>query len=433
MTPTAPQSVLSTLWDRITAFRLFCHEDYARRYLGWAAYMPFAFAHYLLIGERRGHLPNPFFDPVFFERQSGTRSLLRYLFLSRYWDHETSSCFDPAFYRCRSGLPSDRNPLSDFWTRGFDKRYRPSSSFDVGFFRDVVCRGQWSDRKYTYVLFTDPDYRPATNLAEHIRRRECFVAGLSYRVLTSATETDRRYLVFVQANATFDASWIDGPRDFDILLNYYEEPIGRMPGVEMAIVQSGTKSTAIRRVLERDPDYLLRYEAVFFIDDDIDIDGAAISRLFAATTTEGFDLAQPSLTADSACFFDCLKQPVAGPENRRLSAVEIMMPVVSRRALQRLGWVFAEGVSGWGVDLLLGAKVREMFGDTVGLVGGVVAAHRQAVDTIGGRFYTFLRGNGIDANAEAGYIIQTFGLGPEQSSIAYLPAAARCPGRPTAC
>ena len=81
------------------------------------------------------------------------------------------------------------------------------------------------------------------------------------------------------------------------------------------------------------------------------------------------------LSPNSGCHFDILKQPNAGLALTPLTAVEIMMPVISNRALRECGWVFQEGGQRSGADLLLSAKVRERFGNTIALVGEAVARH----------------------------------------------------------
>ena len=130
------------------------------------------------------------------------------------------------------------------------------------------------------------------------------------------------------------------------------------PKADIAVVQAGTKTTAIRRLMELRPDLLLRYQAVLFLDDDVEIGAEGIEALFRAMAAEKLDLAQPALTADSATAYPFLKRPSAGAGVMRVSSVEIMAPALTRRALECANWVFAESVSGWGSDLLLGPAVR---------------------------------------------------------------------------
>ena len=150
---------------------------------------------------------------------------------------------------------------------------------------------------------------------------------------------------------------------------------GRTPGQP-----TGTKSTAIAKLLEARPDLLLRYDAVLFLDDDIVLSSPALSRFFAEMDRSGLDLAQPSLTADSTCVWPVLKQPAVGPGVRLINAVEIMMPAATRFALSEPGGRSARAISGYGVDLLLGHEVVDRLGGKAGVIGTVVAVHEKPID-----------------------------------------------------
>jgi hypothetical protein len=127
-------------------------------------------------------------------------------------------------------------------------------------------------------------------------------------------------------------------------------------------------------------------------------------------TAEKLDLAQPALTADSATAYPFLKRPSAGAGVMRVSSVEIMAPALTRRALECGKWVFAESVSGWGSDLLLGPAVRTAFGPkSVGVIGSVAVRHAAPVD-LSGDFYAFLRRYGIDPGHEANRVAVDFGV-----------------------
>jgi hypothetical protein len=128
-------------------------------------------------------------------------------------------------------------------------------------------------------------------------------------------------------------------------------------------------------------------------------------------TAEKLDLAHPALTADSATAYPFLKRPSAGADVMRVSSIEIMAPALTRRALECANWVFAESVSGWGADLLLGPAVRSACGPmSVGVIGSVAVRHVAPVDFAAGAFYAFLRRYGIDPGHEANRIAVDFGV-----------------------
>jgi hypothetical protein len=88
-----------------------------------------------------------------------------------------------------------------------------------------------------------------------------------------------------------------------------------------------------------------------------------------------------------------------------------MAPALTRRALECASWAFAESVSGWGSDLLLGPAVRSAFGPmSVGAIGSVAVRHAAPVDLSAGAFYAFLSRYGVDPGHEANRIAVDFGV-----------------------
>ncbi len=107
---------------------LFMHRAYNRhyfknRYLKSELFAFLSLPHYLLHGERRGCRPNPFFDPVFFERRAKTRGFANYLRDPVLWTHSTSDFFDAGWYAKAQTTPPlvEVNPLHHFWHVGFDQ------------------------------------------------------------------------------------------------------------------------------------------------------------------------------------------------------------------------------------------------------------------------------------------------------------------------
>ena len=112
-------------------------------------------------------------------------------------------------------------------------------------------------------------------------RQDRFYADGRLRIEREAGHPDRNVLVFVQCGQGFDAAYLEEPRSYDVLLNYYHESDVH-PKADIAVVQAGTKTTAIRRLMELRPDLLLRYQAVLFLDDDVEIGASKGSTLFSA-------------------------------------------------------------------------------------------------------------------------------------------------------
>ncbi len=399
--------------------RAFWPRAYARRRFGSESAAALAPVHYALVGERLGFRPNGFFDPRFYRERaglSGAASGLLDHYLARPDGARPSAEFDAGWYAAQNPdwRASHPHPFLHFLEVGLPHGRRPRADIDMAFVRDVI-RGQGHGLEEAAMRVFDPKPRDGTMKPplsrEDLRaRQDRFYADGALRIVREAEASGRNYLVFVQCGRGFDAPWLSKPRAFDVLLNYYQEAEPN-PRADAVAFQTGTKTTAIRRLLSERPECLLRYEAALFLDDDIELGAADIDALFAAMAREKLDLAQPALTADSECAWPFLKRPDAPREVFRVSTVEIMAPLMTRRALEAAGFAFSETVSGWGTDLLLGPAVRSAFGsDSVGVIGSVAVRHARKVDLTGGAFYAYLRRYGIDPAHEANRVVADFGV-----------------------
>ena len=250
---------------------------------------------------------------------------------------------------------------------------RPRPDIDVEFLRDVIRGKGRSLEEAAFRVFDplprDAEMAPPLNRQELRARQDRFFAAGTLRIEREGKPAGRRRLVYIQSGKRLDPALLSEPRAHDVLLNYYDQSPPN-PHAETVVYQRGCKNTAIRRLLELRPDLLLQYDRVLFLDDDIEIGPAQIDLLFEVAEREKLDLAGPSLTADSQTAWPFLRQPGAGQGIMRVSSIEIMAPLITRRALEAVAWVFAESASGWGGDLLLGPVVRGAFGpQSVGVIG----------------------------------------------------------------
>ena len=401
------------------ARKAFWSAAYARRRFGTEHASALAPLHYALVGERLGYRPNGFFDPRFYRQRAGLGVMASDLLdhcLARPEGAQPSAEFDPAWYGAENPdwRATHSHPLLHFLEVGFAAGRRPRADIDMAFVRDVI-RGKGRSTEEAAMRVFDPKPRdgpmkPPLNREELRARQDRLYADGRLRIEREARATGRSRLVYVQCGRGFAAPWLDRPRDYDVLLNYYQEAEAD-PRADAVTVQAGTKTTAIRRLLAERPNCLLRYQAVLFLDDDIELGAADIDALFAAMARDRLDLAQPALSADSECAWPFLKRPGAPDQTFRVSTVEIMAPLMSRRALKASGSAFAETVSGWGTDLLLGPAVRAAFGPaSVGVIGSVAVRHARKVDMRGGAFYAYLRRYGIDPAHEANRVVADFGV-----------------------
>ncbi|RBP17731.1 hypothetical protein DFR50_102224 [Roseiarcus fermentans] len=403
------------------ARRAFWPRAYARRRFGSERAAALAPLHYALAGEAMGFRPNGFFDPRFYRERAGLGArvgglLDHYLARTSVEPLPPSPQFDPAWYVAEN--PDWRvthpHPFLHFLEIGLASGRRPRADIDMAFVRDAI-RGRGRSIEEAAMRVFDPkphdgDMDPPLCREELFARQQRFYAASRLRIERQAAAGGRDRLVFVQCGRDFDPPWLEGPRGFDALLNYFEEA-ETDARAETVVVQTGTKTTAIRRLLAERPDLLLGHRAVLFLDDDVETSASDIDALFSAFEGSRLDLAQPALTADSESAFGFLKRPEAPQAMFRVSSVEIMAPIMSRRALEAAGWTFSETVSGWGTDLLLGPAVRAAFGPgSVGVVGSVAVRHARKVDLGGGAFYAYLRRYGIDPAHEANRVAADFGV-----------------------
>jgi hypothetical protein len=401
--------------------RVFWARLYSRRRLLSEHLAPFAPAHYALIGEKLGFRPNGFFDPHYFRAHSNgaggaSRGLLELYLAQGPNAPQPSAEFDSAWYVAQNPdwSRSHPHPFLHFLERGLPAGKRPRPDIDVAFLRDVIRGKRRSLEEAAYRVFDrrprEGEFTPPLNRQEMRARQDRFFAAGRLRIERESEPTGRRLLVYIQSGKRLHAAYLREPRAYDILLNYYDESPPN-PQAETVVYQRGCKNTSIRRLLELRPDLLLRYDRVLFLDDDIEIGAAQIDLLFQVAEREELDLAGPSLTADSQTAWPFLKQPGAGDGIMRVSSIEIMAPLITRRALEAVGWVFAESASGWGGDLLLGPVVRAAFGpESVGVIGSVAVRHARPVDTKSGTLYLYLRSFGIETGHEANRIAFDFGV-----------------------
>ena len=162
----------------------------------------------------------------------------------------------------------------------------------------------------------------------------------------------------------------------------------------------GTKFSAVYRILENNPRFFEAYEYVLFLDDDVLVTEEAITQLFVIAQSKNLKLAQPSVAPESAHTWNVL---LTQPDSfiRTLNTVEIMMPLLSREALQLGSHLFSRSISGWGLDFALGDLVSSEFGSgKIAVIDAVSFLHARTIDVVQGAYYRMLRENRISSLVE---------------------------------
>ena len=403
------------------AQRAFWSRPYALRRFGTERAHPLAALHYALIGERLGYRPNGFFDPAFYRESAGlgsrTSGLLGlYLGQAGAVGAAPSPEFDQAWYA--AGNPdwatTHPHPFLHFLEVGLSNGRRPRPDIDMAFVRDVV-RGRGRSLEEAAMRVFDPkprdgDMKPPLSGEELRARQDRFYADAHLRIEREAPDRGRKRLLFVQCGKGFDAGYLAAPRDYDVLLNYYQ-PADANPRADAVVHQAGTKTTAIRRLLDERPGLLLRYEAVLFLDDDVETSDRDIGALFATAAREGLDLAQPALTADFGLGLAVPEEAGGGNRNH---------PGVDRRDHGPAAHPAGSGARRLGLFAIgqrLGNRSRSRAGGARRLRPGRGRRHRlgrrparPASRHRRGAYYAYLRRYGIDPAHEANRVVADFGV-----------------------
>lgn len=243
-----------------------------------------------------------------------------------------------------------------------------------------------------------------------------YQANTEMRCLRDRRSRERRFVVYLQCGAgSVHHEWLKGSaREWDLIVNHYDGTyVDRVPcDVEFQQVGPlpGTKFTSFLTLLTSWPDLVRQYDAVLLLDDDVLISEAGIDALFNVVESYSLDLAQPSLTTDSHCAHPVCRRRGAR-RLRYVNAIDLMMPVYSRRSLEVGGHLFKQTVSGWGLDMVLGKLVSERLGGKAAVVDAVAARHSKPIDTQGGAFYMMLHRAGIYPEIELTHLQRLHGVG----------------------
>jgi hypothetical protein len=208
-----------------------------------------------------------------------------------------------------------------------------------------------------------------------------------------------RNLVFCRVGeGSLHRRWIGDPltRPYDVWLDCYCDP-GVWAGAAAKVTdgRGTTKWQRVARLLAADPAVFDGYDVVWFPDDDLDIDAAAVERFLDVFRAHRLSLAQPALV-DGCYWSHELTLACSTFELRYTNFVEVMAPAFSRDALHACAPTFGLSKSGWGLDfawpIVLG-RPR----DSVAIVDATPMVHTRPV---GGGYVTQEAGAEMHALAE---------------------------------
>lgn len=200
-------------------------------------------------------------------------------------------------------------------------------------------------------------------------------------------------------------------RNFDIAARFYRDPSaneGLLEKAEFVMTGGLSKFHAAALFIEQ-CGLEDAYDGYLFLDGDLEFNSADLSDFLSFVHAAGLDLAQPSLTRDSYCYWKvAYHRP--GYLFRETSFVEVMAPYLSRAALASTIGTFKQSISTYGLDLVWPSLVGST---AIAVVDAFQIRHYDKVDHTSGKFYQYLRSIGVDLDEEERLILEHYGVTPE--------------------
>ena len=163
----------------------------------------------------------------------------------------------------------------------------------------------------------------------------------------------RDHLVFVRGGKTsLHHDWLKGPgpRSWDLQVSQWiDDPDIGADGDLPVSIDKGTKWDSVYRYLSANPELMVRYRYIAFMDDDLIFTKQDLNRYFEICEEHGLLLAQPSLHPDSYFCYPILLQ-CKRTKLRFSNFVECMATAIRTDYLKTFMPRMARVKSGWGMD-----------------------------------------------------------------------------------
>lgn len=237
----------------------------------------------------------------------------------------------------------------------------------------------------------------------------------SLEIVQRPTAASRRpFLVFVVPDPGREcplARLGAAARDFDIAARFYGPP-GRNDALAREadyVMTGGLSKFHAAALFLAECDLVDRYQGYMFLDGDLEFEAGDLNQFLSLVHAAELDLAQPSLTRDSYCYWEvAYHQP--GFLFRQTSFIEVMAPYISKRALPRVIETFSRSISTYGLDLVWPSLIDS---EAIGIVDAFQIRHRDKVDHVSGKFYKYLKSIGVDLDEEEREILAHYGVTPQ--------------------
>jgi hypothetical protein len=165
----------------------------------------------------------------------------------------------------------------------------------------------------------------------------------------------KKYLVYssIGDRTRFPEFWLNEPekRNFDLWVTYYGErdDAPHRSNVDRYFKAHGGKFQNFYKIHEAHREEILEYDAVFIVDDDIEIGTEDINRLFDIRQSYDLWILQPAFEPHSRISHDVTAR-IPGALLHFTNLVEMCVPMFSRQALTRFMDRFDPELVSWGTD-----------------------------------------------------------------------------------
>lgn len=214
-------------------------------------------------------------------------------------------------------------------------------------------------------------------------------AGSAVYAIPSAVRKDNLVIASI-GDGSIHHKWLNLPynqRNFDLFLVYFgDRPDAYSGDAQFRMNKKGYKWPNTKHVMESFD--LSGYKSIWMPDEDIEISGADINRMFDIFNLCGLSLAQPSLVNENWSHPCTINNGIGV---RYTNFVEVMAPIFRSDVAYDLMDTFIKTKSSWGVDWiwshLLGGK-------NMAIIDDVTMRHTRPV--FGGVLYDTLKSIGLD-------------------------------------
>lgn len=205
----------------------------------------------------------------------------------------------------------------------------------------------------------------------------------------------------------FKSSWLipKEKKNFDLCLLFYHQEIKQpelYKDVDYFLHLKDFKYHMIHKLLtEVHPEWLNEYDYFYFLDDDIEIDGFQINRMFSLSRAFEISISQASLSKDSFCSWPMFKHQ-KNSYCRFVGQIEVMAPLFEKEALKKCLPTFIGNRSSWGIDSAW-SKILDYPQNKLVVFDCIIMKHTLPVG--GGELYQKI---GVDPHDEWAAIVQQY-------------------------